>query len=158
MAIVVEVSKSATNVVAGVISVNEKNPKLGSIMFRSAQENGFVLGKSFSGSAKAPVGFHTDDIEVLKKFVQEQGIVPGKVLDGFDVVVKEQTTPFWEGQSPKINPETGEIKKSNGMPIYRNTFIVGAGTDISEFLPMDSAEATTNSEVNSILTEAGKVQ
>lgn len=43
-----------------------------------------------------------------------------KVLSG-KIIVQESTTPFWNGQDPKINPDTQEVMLSEGQPIYRNT-------------------------------------
>lgn len=52
--------------------------------------------------------------EVLESLAKQ------KVLQG-KIIVQESTTPFWEGQDPKINPQTSEVMLLNGQPIYRNT-------------------------------------
>lgn len=41
-------------------------------------------------------------------------------IDG-KIIVVESTTPEYEGQNPKINPETSEVLTHGGAPIYRNT-------------------------------------
>lgn len=47
----------------------------------------------------------------------------GQTLEG-KIVIEERTTSFFEGQQPKINPQTRETLTLDGMPIYRNSSYV----------------------------------
>lgn len=40
------------------------------------------------------------------------------------IVVRESTTPFYDGQEPKMNPETQKVITSGGAPVYRETDFV----------------------------------
>lgn len=42
----------------------------------------------------------------------------GQTLTG-QIIRRESHVPFYEGQSPKINPQTGEIILLNGQPVYK---------------------------------------
>lgn len=45
------------------------------------------------------------------------GLTAGKVMPG-KIVKKESYNPFFEGQSPKINPTTAEVVLTNGRETY----------------------------------------
>jgi hypothetical protein len=38
---------------------------------------------------------------------------------GGKILILESHTPFYDNQSPKINPETGEVVKADGRAVYR---------------------------------------
>lgn len=44
--------------------------------------------------------------------------------------IQEATTPFYEGQAPKVNPSTGEICMSGGKPIYRK--VIATATPVAD--------------------------
>lgn len=48
----------------------------------------------------------------------------------------ESTSPYYEGQEPKINPSTGAVVTHNGQPIYRSTKLGKMG-DAEELLSND---------------------
>ena len=68
----------------------------------------------------ALISINEKEIDVI-----EPMLVAGKpyFMQG-KIVVTEQTVPFWENQSPKINPQTNEILLFDGQPIFRNTEFV----------------------------------
>jgi hypothetical protein len=95
-----------------VVTQNPNKPEYGSIrvdQIITTMENGFL-------NRSKRVAFIGGKLEDLK----ELGYKANQVLPG-KLVVKESTTPFYAGQSPKINPETGEVMLSNGQEIYRQT-------------------------------------
>lgn len=50
------------------------------------------------------------------------------VSDKLTIVRKESTSPFYEGQQPKVNPSTAEVITHNGAPVYMQFEIAPAGT------------------------------
>ena len=70
------------------------------------------------------------DLKVGDDFTMKTGI-PCKI------VVKESTTPFYEGQNPKMNPSTGEILTKDGMEIYRNSVLTFDLSDTDSLIKHD---------------------
>ena len=68
-----------------------------------------------------------------------------KVLQG-KIVVTETTTGR-DGQTPKINPQSGEILTHNGMPIYRNTTFTQDETMTDTFLSHVTSDVAVQTPV-----------
>jgi hypothetical protein len=105
------------------LGVNKSNPDYGYIMLTSecpVVVNGWAR-------VERRVGRITNRVSDLINLIKVTGLKEG---DDFSAKVtpvmlriKESTTPFYEGQEPKINPTTGEIKLHKGQEIYRSTFV-----------------------------------
>lgn len=74
--------------------------------------------------------------DVLRENYFEGKTLPGKI------VVKETLEPRYDGQSPKINPSTGEVLTKNGMPIYRNTEYTGNPEEFDVLIAHDRVMQT----------------
>lgn len=61
-----------------------------------------------------------------KALVAQNGITAGSEIP-FDILVEEKTEPQYAGQNPKINPSTGEVITSEGMPIFEHSSLVPVG-------------------------------
>jgi len=134
--------KIATNrIVDEVIVVNESKPEYGSIML---EEVAFVNSDGFMNKQRR-VAFLRGEVETLKEYVSSANLKVGSVVPG-KIYVVEKTTPFYEGQEPKINPKTNEIITSEGALIYRNSFL-GRENDVDVLLKADKAvDAYVNQE------------
>lgn len=130
----------ANRVVNGVIVLGEKNPEYGSIMF---EETSFTNTGGFLNKQKR-VAFLRSDVETLKEYVSSMGLKTGSIVPG-KIVVLETTEPSYEGQSPKINPTSGEIITHKGNPIYRTTSI-GTIDQMDTLLESDKIEIEITSE------------
>ena len=142
----------------GVIVINAKNKNIGSIMFREDKRNGLTLGVSFSGSAKPRVAFHTDNLEALKAYVKENNLQPGSKIEGYKIIVKESTTPFFDGQNPKMNPETAEVVKHNGADIYRQSVMLPKNDERSDsLLTNDAITSGVAQEIDDMVKETNEI-
>jgi hypothetical protein len=144
------------------IRVNSNKPEFGSLMLRTSVN---TLNQGFL-SKQDRVFFMTGTIEHLEQFVDENNLRPGtnfNVAMGqkHRIIVKERVTPFFEGQTPKIDPSTGEILLLDGNPIYRQTFLVedvedaehdtrlvhdGRGDIAEDYEPAEQAETSRTLE------------
>ena len=77
--------------------------------------------------------------EQLESKFRENQVLTGKI------VVRETLTPRYDGQSPKINPATGEILTKDGEPIYRNTMFTPSMNDQDELIEHDREEVAVSS-------------
>lgn len=109
------VNKNATKVVAHpetgvVVTQNVNKPEYGTIRVDSEtitfSEDGF-MNKSR----------RTAFIRGEYKLLMSLGLKDGMTLPG-KIIKKESYTPFFEGQTPKINPTSGEIVLTNGRETY----------------------------------------
>jgi hypothetical protein len=132
---------STDRIVDGIIVTNVAKPEYGSIAF---EEIAFVMTGSFMNQQKR-VAFISAEVEVLQNFVKENNLKVGSKLPGRKIVVKESTEPFYNGQSPKVNPTSGEVVTYNGNPIYRNSY-VGSVQELDELLTSDKV-VVANSEL-----------
>jgi len=71
------------------------------------------------------------------------------------IIVEESTTPFYEGQSPKINPSSGEVVTVNGSEVYRQTRLVNADSADQDILVKEGQAATVAELTSSDLPELG---
>lgn len=97
------------------VTQNPNKPSYGSVMVR--QEGEISLEGGFMNKSDR-VAFIGGDYEALKSYVEQKGYKDGSEIKG-KIVIEESLTPFYEGQNPKINPETGEVLTKGGQPIYR---------------------------------------
>ena len=108
----------------GLIRINANKPDFGSLMLR--QDRRIISGTFLN--ATSVVCFITSTVEALEELVDDNGLVPGsnynqKVADApIKLIIKESVVPFYEGQTPKINPTTGEVLLLDSDPIYRQVF------------------------------------
>lgn len=114
--------KSAVKVTAKdgkVIVASLNKPEFGYIRVTQTQteinEQGFIVKKNLSSLIKGKIA----DLETL-------GFSEGQSISGNIVVVESTNKPF-EGAEPKRAGKDGEILTSNGMPIYRDTFLDFSG-------------------------------
>ena len=94
-----------------VVIANTNKPEYGYIRLEQTKAtfaNGFLNRQKLS----ALIAGRLEDLESM-------GFEEGQELPG-KLVVEETITPGYEGQDPKINPETGEVLEKDGKPIYRN--------------------------------------
>ena len=92
-----------------VITISEKNPEFGTIRL-DAEQNVFSDGFFSVQKRTAFVRGRLVDLESLN-------LKDGQVLAG-QIVRKESFEPFYEGQTPKINPTTNEVVLTDGRPTY----------------------------------------
>lgn len=127
MKIIVESPVAGRDVKKGVIAVNPNNPEYGSIML---SQTDFGFGDGGFLNTEKRVSFISGEVGKLEGFVDALGLTPGcdysvKTGKAHKLVIKEQTTPFFEGQAPKINPRTQEqLATKDGEPIYRRVSLV----------------------------------
>ena len=105
-----------------ILGVSNNNPDYGYIRVESTGEVTFGTGGWLNSATRtALIKGKTSD---LKTFIQKNNVTLGYEMPG-KIVIMEQTTPFYEGQQPKINPSTSEVLyvTVNGVksPIYRQT-------------------------------------
>lgn len=91
--------------------------------------------------------------ELAKKLVSAGLLKAGanwKNIIGQDckIVIKESTTPFYDGMQPKINPTTGEVVTCNGSPIYRRGLVTTDLSDSDTKLANDKVEASVLSKAS----------
>jgi hypothetical protein len=125
--IIIEKSSSVNTTANGVIGINPNNSEYGSIQMATTK---FDFGNF--ASAKRVVHFMSGRVSDLENIVK---VFDLKIGDDFSkkaqpsrIIVKESITPFYEGQKPKINPETSEIILHNGQEVYRDTDLVAASS------------------------------
>lgn len=92
-----------------VITISEKNPEFGTIRL-DAEQNVFSDGFFNIQKRTAFVRGRLVDLESLN-------LKDGQVLAG-QIVRKESFEPFYEGQTPKINPTTNEVVLTDGSTTY----------------------------------------
>lgn len=133
MKVIVRAPNEGQEVIDKVIAVNPNKEGFGSIMVDSYK---FINapGSNFINKQRR-VAFISGSIEDLQTMVKELNLTPNcdyskKTGTNYCLIVKEQIKPFFEGQSPKINPSTDEeLSTPDGEAIYRQTFITQEGTD-----------------------------
>lgn len=117
------VRRSVTNPDFGSIQVKDNSMKLVNGFLTKNNSPAFIRGKY-------------DDLQAMNL---KNGQNLATVLGNKKLIVKEQTTPFYEGQQPKVNPTSGAIVTSNGNPIYRQTELVDENsTECDVLMKMDS--------------------
>lgn len=110
-----------------VITQSTNNPEYGYVRVESKTttfENGWIRTATRSALIRGKV----DELKPLEGLKQ----LPGKI------VVKESLTPAYDGQDPKINPQTGEVLTKGGSPIYRQTFFTQNPAETDIFVAHDT--------------------
>lgn len=121
------------NVEKGIlVQKNENKPDFGSIMLVSIS---FVLSGSFLSEQKR-VGFITGRMDDLSNFVAHFNLAVGDdystKVSKSKLIVEEAVTPWYDGQSAKINPTTKEeLLTADGENIYRQVRLV---PDLPEYV------------------------
>lgn len=129
-----------SRIIDGVIVISEKNTEFGSIML---EEVAFTNSAGFLNKQKR-VAFLRSDLATLKDYVASLGLKAGSPVEG-KIVVEESITPFFEGQTPKVNPTSGAVITSNGNAIYRNSYLGTIG-DVDKLLASDKVVVEEVSE------------
>ena len=101
------------------------NEEYGSIML-SQQRLVMKPGSNFA-NVQTRVAHFVGEVGLLQQIVESYDLKEGddfseKVRD-VELIVVESHEPAYEGQDPKINPNTGEVLTSGGKEIYRTTVI-----------------------------------
>jgi len=104
-----------------IITQSNSNPEWSSISLTQESytiSNGIIQAVKLSGLLKAKT-------EVLEGMITALGLKAGMEFPlAHTLVVTESYNPFWAGQTPKINPSTGEIFLKEGKPVFRKTDVV----------------------------------
>lgn len=124
------------------IVIMSKSGNSAAIMLTSetntVNDQGFLQVEKRVGLFKGKV----EDINKIASTLKAGDNFSEKVLP-VKLIVKESTTPFYEGQEPKINPETGAVIQHNEQNVYRQTFVVAeTSTEVDAKLISDPVEAT----------------
>lgn len=139
-----------------IVMISKNNPESAAIMLRndvvSLNSAGFLQTEKRVGLLKGK----TEEIRALAA-----GLKPGDDFSAkrfpVKLVIQESNTPFFDGQTPKINPSTAEIVTSNGSPVYRQTVVVPESMEISDtLLVTDKEPVTAKMEANKSFHEANK--
>ena len=125
-----------------IIMVSKSNSEQAAIMLRSetlsANEQGFLQTEKRVGWIKGK----TEEIQKLASILKEGDDFNVKCallgMGAVKLVIKEATAPFYQGQTPKINPTTGEVVMHGGSPVYRQTLVVSqSSSDVDSKLITD---------------------
>lgn len=106
-----------------VVNQNPNNPEYGSIRF---EQKRFNVSNNFLNLATR-VCFRRGIYDELVEYAEINGLKHGVELPGI-LYILESKIPFYKGQEPKINPETGCIVLIDGESVYRNCFYDETGT------------------------------
>ena len=105
-----------------IITVSASNPAWSNISLTqesySIGAGGIIAKVKLSGLLKAKT-------EVLEGMIADLGLKAGMEFPlPHTLVVSESHSPFWAGQTPKINPTTGEVFLKDSKEVYRKTDVV----------------------------------
>lgn len=104
------------------VMISKNNEEYGSIMLI---EHKPTLNEQSFLTLEKRVGFIKGKVKDLNNLISVFNLSDGSVYPGVKLIVREAITPFFEGQEPKINPETSEIiTDENNNPVYRYTYVV----------------------------------
>lgn len=100
------------------------------------------------------VGFFRGSKEQIEQFVKQFNLKNGSEFPlPVRIVVKEFSTPQFDGHEAKINPKTGEVITHNGSSIYRSTIVVAENSP-----EQDVKLATDREEVQTSKATVGTLQ
>ena len=124
-----------------IVRQSENNPEIGSIMVK---DNSLKLIDGFISKNNTPA-FIRGNLKDLQSLGLKNGEDVASKFGNKKIVIKERTTPFYEGQQQKINPKSGEIVLSNGSPVYRLSEVVDSTSpETDELLKSDSVTTQVN--------------
>ena len=119
-----------------VITQSENNPEYGTIRLdavTTSMEGGFLNTRRRSAFIRGKM----KDLEALK-------LKAGQILPGI-IQRQESFQPFYPGQKPKMNPETGEIILQDGKEVYfQDIYTQDVNAPLNVFI-----KETVNTSVNS---------
>lgn len=130
-----------------VVIPSSNNPEMGYI--RVEQEHESFEGGFYNKSIRSAL--ISGQLEALNAAGFKEGQVrPGKII------AIEQTTPFYEGQQPKINPQTEQILLKDGKPIYRQTMYTENMDKEDKLLQHDTITVSEGAEEekNGVISES----
>lgn len=108
-----------------ILMVSQNNAEQAAIMLR--QDTVGVNPQGFLTEEKRVAWFKGETVK-LQKLINTLGLKEGdnfsEKVTPVKLVIKESTTQFYNGQNPKVNPKSGEVITSNGVPVYRQTFVM----------------------------------
>lgn len=106
-----------------IVIISKNNPYSAAIMLRSetqtVNDQGFIQTEVRVGLVKGKL----DEIRKIAAGLKAGDDYSAKVMP-VKLVVKEALEPFYNGQQPKINPQTKETVTHLGAPVYRQTLVV----------------------------------
>lgn len=108
-----------------ILMVSQNNAEQAAIMLR--QDTIGVNSQGFLTEEKRVAWFKGETVK-LQKLINTLNLKEGdnfsEKVTPVKLVIKESTTQFYNGQNPKVNPKSGDIITSNGVPVYRQTFVM----------------------------------
>ena len=125
-----------------VITPSTNTPLFGTIRLDSehkSMEKGFVNIQKRSAFVRGRI----EDLNAL-------GLKSGQSLPG-KIIKRESFEPFYEGQTSKINPSTGEIVLTNGRETYLEFVYTEDANATDQWVGANNAEVSA--EVANALTE-----
>jgi len=132
MKVVIEKPAEGRVIVSGIIAVNPNNTDFGSIML---SQTNFALNVGGFMNQEKRVTFISGRVDDLKNYVEQYKLTVGcdyseRTGIPHRLVVTESTTPYFEGQSPKVNPKTNEaLHTADGELIYRRVSLVAENAE-----------------------------
>jgi len=117
----------------GAVITETSNPEFGTVRIDqkvTSVENGFVRINTRSAFLRGKMS----DLQTLDLVAGQEFPLPGTL------VVKEKTAPWFEGQQPKIAPETNVVCKVAGNAIYRQTEYTSDENAVDTLLAHDNSD------------------
>lgn len=121
-----------------IIMQSKNNPEYGSIR---VEQNAVKFGRWVNLERR--VAFIQGTMEALQTAVKELNLKADSTIEG-RIIVKEQFTPFYEGQSPKTFGDSGFPCLLDGAEIYRQTYFTTDSHDVDEFITHNNTEDYRN--------------
>lgn len=118
-----------------VVQQNPNKPEYGSIGF---EQTAFVTKNGFLNTRRK-VAFLNGTMDELNTYAEVLSLTEGAELPG-RLYVREQFTPYYEGQQPKMNPQTGNAILVDGAMIFSKTFYDETGSQPDVYLNGEIAE------------------
>ncbi len=146
----------ASRIIDGIF-VQTKTDGIVSLMFESKEEaNLFATGFV---SEKKKVAFKTGQLETMRALVKTHKLEAGAEMPGAKIIIRESTTPFYEGQNPKMNPTTEEVVTVNGQPVYREGVLLPSNdSETDSYVTADTASQKVQNEIEALEKEAGTIK
>ena len=139
-----------------ILMVSRNNAEQAAIMLR--QDTIGVNSQGFFTEEKRVAWFKGETVK-LQKLINTLNLKEGdnfsEKVTPVKLVIKESTTQFYNGQNPKVNPKSGDIITSNGVPVYRQTFVMPlASTDTDVRITGDTTSVVVSQEAPVSFEEA----
>lgn len=125
-----------------VVTPRDSNPEYGAV--RIDEEKTTIVNNFVNKSRRtAFLGGSTADLNAMN-------FKDGQIIAG-TIVKQESFEPFFEGQSPKINPSTNEVVLKDGRPTFLNYIYSTDATALDQWVGNTSEEVAV--EVEEALAE-----